>query len=145
MGNAVKDETRTGPSNQHMARLSRGRVTDPTDQGPDHSSKKLKFNFEYNNLTDLMFVDLAPVEAGARVEVYEIGDNVGFPGQIQVRVNVEREIVYGLTIQNFTGFKRKLLWRYRMWSIQSALQFLVSILLAGLNLDRSSHRRSLPC
>lgn len=67
----------------------------------------------------------------------DIGGSVlGFPGQIQARINREKEIFYGLTIQNFTGLKRKLQWRYHMLSIQSALRLLVLTLLAGLRIEQ---------
>ncbi len=88
-----------------------------------------------------MFVDLWPLEEGSHVEVLDIGDNLGFPGQIQVRVDLRRQIFYGLTIQNYTGFKKKLLWRYRMWSMKSALRLLVYTLIAGLGIDnRKNHQ-----
>lgn len=101
--------------------------------GKGHLQEDL--NLEYNDLTDVMFVDLMPIQEGSRVVVIDIGDRMGFPGQVQVRVDIEREIFYGLTIQNYSGFKRSLKWRYRMWSIQSALMFFISILRAGLNIE----------
>ncbi len=87
-----------------------------------------------------MFVDLLPLEEGSHVEVMDIGDNLGFPGQIHVRVDLERQIFYGLTIQNYSGFKKKLLWRYRMWSMKSAIQLLIYTLIAGLGIDSRNNR-----
>jgi len=95
----------------------------------------IKITLNYNRLTDVMFVDLLPLEEGSRVDVLDIGDEIGFPGQVQVRVDRKRQIFYGLTIQNYTGFRRKILWQYRMWSIQCAIKLLVSTLLAGLDID----------
>lgn len=96
-------------------------------------------------LTDVMFADLRPMEEGSHVTVIDIGAELGFSGQLQVRVDLEKQIFYGLTIQNFSGFKRKLQWRYRMLSIQAALRFLIDTLIAGLRLEQSSHHPALPC
>lgn len=142
MGCAVKNQSVSRARNQHMVQLSSGAVGEGAGKGKSHFKEEL--NLEYNNLTDVMFVDLMPMQEGSHVVVIDIGDRVGFPGQVQVRVDIEREIFYGLTIQNYSGFKRSLKWRYRMWSIQSALQFLISILRAGLNIDRQSHNHALP-
>jgi hypothetical protein len=90
-----------------------------------------------------MFVDLVPMQEGSLVTVIDIGEKMGFPGQVQVRVDLDREVFYGLTIQNYSGFKRSLLWHYRMWSIRSALKFLISTLIAGLNIDRHSQHHML--
>ena len=88
-----------------------------------------------------MFVDLLPLEEGSNVTVIDIGEEIGFPGQIQVRVDNERQIFYGLTIQNYSGFRRKILWQYRMWSMQRAITLLVYTLIAGLGIDRRSTPR----
>jgi len=98
-----------------------------------------EMTFEHNALTDVMFVDLCCIQEGDKVEVIDVGTPLGFPGQIQVRVNREKEVIYGLTIQNYSGLRRRLLWRYRMWSIQSAIRFMVVTLLVGLGIDQNSH------
>jgi hypothetical protein len=126
------------PGNQHVVLDSEGPVTRRTGKGPSGMAQEMIF--EHNSLTDVMFVDLCPIERGENVEVLDVGKPLGFPGQIQVRVNREREIVYGLTIQNYSGLRRKLLWRYRMWSMQSAIRFLVVTLLIGLGIDQDCHR-----
>ena len=87
---------------------------------------------EYDRPTDVMHVDICFPSSAARVDVIDVGDCVGFPGQIVARVDLERKIMYGITIQNFSGFRRKLFWRYRMASIQRALQFMLNVLLAAL-------------
>jgi hypothetical protein len=97
-----------------------------------------KMTFEHNALTDVMFVDLCCVQIGDHVEVLDVGSPLGFPGQIQVRINREKEVIFGLTIQNYSGLKRKLLWRYRMWSIQSAIRFMVVTLIVGLGIDQNN-------
>jgi hypothetical protein len=97
--------------------------------------EEVSVRMEYNPYTDVMFVDVCPVPEGSTVEVYDVGDALGFPGQVQIRVDSKREVLYGMTIQNYVGFKRRLMWRYRMWSIQRALELLVATLRAGLGVD----------
>ena len=140
MGREIEDGTAiTSAPDQHMVQLSGESAAKGTGQGEN------TFQLEYNELTDVMFVDLAPLCEDSRVCVIDVGDQVGFPGQIQVRVDLEKQTLHGLTIQNYSGFKRKLMWRYRMWSIQAALRFLVSILIAGLNIDQRSHHPAIGC
>jgi hypothetical protein len=98
----------------------------------------MKLQFDHNAITDIMFLDVCPVAEGDQVAVVDVGVQLGFPGQIQARVNLDKGVFYGLTIQNFSGFKRTLQWRYRMFSIQRALRFLVLTLLAGLRIDQNA-------
>lgn len=130
------DRSVEGSTHQHMVLDNPGPVTRRTSKGPEGMAQEM--TFEHNALTDVMFVDLCPVQMGDQVEVFDVGGPLGFPGQIQFRVNREKEVVYGLTIQNYSGLRRKLLWRYRMWSIQRAMRFLVITLLAGLQIDQHS-------
>jgi hypothetical protein len=128
---------------------TRQRVAARTSERTDHlatscKDSQMRFTLEHNPFTDVMFVDLLPLEAGSKVEVIELGSVLGFPGQIQARVDREKEIFYGMTIQNYSGFRRTLLWRYRMWSVQRAIQLLVTTIIAGLCIDRSRHAM-LPC
>lgn len=85
--------------------------------------------------TDVMFVDLCAASPTDRIDVVDVGDQVGFPGQIQVRVNLEKQILYGITIQKFSSFKRSLFWKYRMASVRHALLLLVISIRAGLRLE----------
>jgi len=99
---------------------------------------------EYDRLTNVMHVDLCfPPEDAARVDVIDVGEQLGFPGQIVARVDMERKIIYGLTIQNFSGFKWRFFWRYRMASVQRALQFMLKVLRAGLWIDRNNRPAAL--
>jgi hypothetical protein len=99
---------------------------------------------EYDRLTDVMHVDLCfPPTDAERVDVIDVGEQLGFPGQIVARVDMERRIIYGLTIQNFSGFKWRFFWRYRMASIQRALQFMLKVLRAGLWIDRNNRPAAL--
>lgn len=131
------DRSVESSTHQHMVLDNPGPVTRRTSKGPEGMAQEM--TFEHNALTDVMFVDLCSVQPGDRVEVLDVGGPLGFPGQIQFRVNREKEVIYGLTIQNYSGLRRKLWWQYRMWSIQSAMRFLVITLLAGLRIDQSSH------
>ncbi len=97
---------------------------------------EMKFTLEHNPFTDVLFVDLWPLEPGSTVEVIELGQVLGFPGQIQARVDREKQIFYGMTIQNYAGFRRTLMWRYRMWSVRRAIQLLVTTIVAGLCIDQ---------
>jgi hypothetical protein len=99
---------------------------------------------EYDRVTDVMHVDAFFPPEGTRVDVLDVGHCLGFPGQIVARVSLEERVVYGVTIQNFTSFKRKLFWMYRMASIQRALQFMLNVLCAALWIDHDNHPAHLP-
>jgi hypothetical protein len=103
-----------GHSSPLVVLTSAGPIVRRTWKGPSNLSKSMTITFEHNSVTDIMFVDLCPVENGDNVEVIDVGKDLDFPGQIQARVNREKEIFYGITIQNFSGLKRALQWRYRM-------------------------------
>jgi hypothetical protein len=96
---------------------------------------KMRMNFEPHG--DIMFVDLCDAAPGDYVEVIDVGDQIGFPGQVQVRVNREKGILYGMTIQNFSAFKRRLFWKYKMASVHHALLFLLISLRAGLRMEHT--------
>jgi len=146
-GNQVEmvrnDET---ACDKHVVLTSTGPIVRRTWKGPSNLSKSMTITFEHNSVTDIMFVDLCPVANGDNVEIIDVGKDLDFPGQIQARINREKEIFYGVTIQNFSGLKRALQWRYRMLSVQSALRFLVLTLLAGLRIDQDQdHHRTALC
>lgn len=144
MGDEVQDEARTRASDQYMVQLpGESTGTRISQRTGDSEENSVRLNFKYNDLTDVMFVDLLPLEDNSRVVVIDIGDQLGFGGQLQVRVDLQNQIFYGLTIQNYSGFRRKLLWKYGMWSIQNALRLLVITLMAGLSLDRHSNHSAL--
>ena len=144
MGREIEDRApQKSADNQHMVQLSGGFPTAANDKGKNNFQETMNINLQYNELTDVMFVDILPIADDSHVDVIDIGEKMGFSGQIQIRVDMDKQIFYGLTIQNYSGFKRKLMWRYRMWSIQSALRFLITILLAGLNVERNGQRHVL--
>lgn len=97
--------------------------------------EKVTIHLEHNPQTDVMFVDLCVAEEGAVVCVVDVGEMIGFPGQVQARMDQRRQKLYGITIQNYSGFKRKLWWNYHIWSAARFLQLLVTSLRAGLRID----------
>jgi hypothetical protein len=105
--------------------------------------ENLEMTMDYDRSTDVMFLDLRNAPADAQIDVLDVGESIGFPGQVQVRVDSERGIVYGITIQRFSAFKRKIMWQYRMASIQRALQLLVNTLLAGVCINHNSRQAHL--
>jgi hypothetical protein len=122
---------------------TRRRSQSRIEQGALVMAKEMNFNLDHNPITDVMFVDLLPLEAGSRVEIIDIGESLGFPGQMQLRVDPERQLLYGITIQNYSGFRRKLLWQYRMWSFRRAIQLLVYTLIAGLGIEQNYRHHQL--
>jgi hypothetical protein len=98
--------------------------------------ENVKITMDYDRNTDVMFLDLCGEPPHARIEVFDIGDHVGFPGQVLARVDAENGMVYGITIQRYSAFKHKLMWGYRMASIRRALQLFVNTLVAGACMTR---------
>jgi hypothetical protein len=102
--------------------------------------QKMRTHFEPHG--DVLFVDLCDALPTDRIDVVDVGDQAGFPGLIQVRVNREKQILYGVTIQNYSAFKRKLLWTYRMASVHHAIVLLIMGLMAGFRADHHSAARA---
>jgi hypothetical protein len=100
-------------------------------------------HFDHNPLTDVMFVDLVPIQKNSYIETMDIGKMLGFPSQVLVRVDPRVRVLHGITIQNYSGFRRKLLWKYRMWSFQRAIELMISTLIAGLRLEQNYHNHQL--
>ncbi|HET9743227.1 MAG TPA: hypothetical protein VFQ00_10790 [Terriglobales bacterium] len=93
---------------------------------------------EHDRHTDMAFVILCEPEPGATIDTIPIGEFVGFPGLITARVSYDRETLYGLNIENFTLFKRKLFWQHHMFSLQKAIQLIVCAVKAGITIE---HKR----
>jgi hypothetical protein len=91
--------------------------------------------FNYNPVTNVMFVDLCPLQPNSQVEVIDVGNLLDFPGQIQARIDRANKIFYGLTIQNYSGFRRKVIWRFHIWSVNRALDRLVLRMQVYLGLE----------
>ena len=132
---------------QHVVLNSTRPIAEGTGQRAPSLAKadeEMNVQMEYNSHTDVMFVDLCPVDEGDRVETFDVGDMLQFPGQIQVRINRQKRMIYGMTIQNYSGFRRKLVWRYHTLSARRALWLIVTTLVAGLMID-SGRRPALTC
>jgi hypothetical protein len=91
--------------------------------------------FEHIKSSDVLFVDVEQPPAGVRITTVDVGEMLGFPGQILARIDYEHEIFYGLTIQNATNFKRKLLWQYKMANAKRAIALLIPAIRAGLRIE----------
>jgi hypothetical protein len=99
---------------------------------------------EYERETDVMYGDLGPPSGDALIDVFEVGDQIGFPGQVSVRVDRNNQKLLGITIERYSSFKRKLLWKYRMVSVTSALNLLVSSLRVALTIGGNERGLVLP-
>lgn len=106
-----------------------------SSQGPGVMALEQKMRMHFEPHGNVMFVDICDASPNDRIDVIDVGEETGFPGLIQVRANRQKQILYGVTIQNYSSFKRKLLWNYRMASVHHALVLLLMGLLAGFRLD----------
>jgi hypothetical protein len=95
--------------------------------------------FEHNRDTDVMWVDVADPCPGANIQMIDVGEIIGFEGQVLARVDVANQELLGIQIQNYSGFKRKIVWQYRMASVDRALRLLLATLRAGLCMDHQFH------
>jgi hypothetical protein len=84
-----------------------------------------KIRLTHRRNTDVAHLDFCEALESETVEVADFGDQIGFPGQVLVRFNPATGQVYGLTIQGYTSFKRKLMWKHRTLRFQAALEALV--------------------
>ncbi len=105
--------------------------------------EKCEVSFEHIKSTDVIFVDIVTPKEGARISTVDVGEMLGFPGQVLARMDSENEILYGLTIQNATAFKRRLLWKYRMANAKRALALMVASIKAGLRIEERRHAHAL--
>lgn len=129
--------TMAAESDRIVLRNQRGSGAGTNPQGTCAVAKEV--TLDHDKLTDVMHVDVClPPEGTARVDVVDVGEQLGFPGQIVARVDLDRRIIYGLTIQNFSRFRRSFLWKYRMASIQRALQLMLNVLRTGLWIDHNN-------
>jgi len=100
---------------------------------------------EHDRLTDVMYVDMFdPSLITNRVEVIDVGCQVGFPGQVLARIDRDNGVLLGVTILDFSAFKRRMHWTYRMASIQRALLLFLNMLSTGFLLERRTRQMNLP-
>jgi hypothetical protein len=96
-------------------------------------AKVTQFRQCHERHTDVMHIDLLDAPPDARVDVVEVGADIGFPGQLLVRVDRDSRTMLGITILQFSSFQRRLRWTYRIASVQKALLLLVNLLRAGMH------------
>ncbi len=95
---------------------------------------------EHEPATDVMHFDLCDAVEGSIIDVIDVGEEIGFPkGQVLVRMERESERFLGLTIQGFSSFRKRLVWKYRMLSVERAIHLLIHSLRAGMQKGSWSH------
>lgn len=94
---------------------------------------------EYERHTDVMHVDISEPRAGSVIDALEVGDQLGFPGQIVLRVERDTQTPVGISICRFRSFKRKLLWNYRIASFDKAIRLFVDFLRTGRYAGKLAH------
>jgi hypothetical protein len=94
------------------------------------------FELDHELETDVLYVNVHRASPRATIDVIDIGEQIGFPGLVVARVDRDRDILYGLTIQDYAAFKKKLLRKYNTNSTRRALQLLLDPLVAGFNLEQ---------
>lgn len=99
----------------------------------------MELQFTYERHSDLLHVDASVPPAGAHIDVVEVGEETGFPGQVYIRVDGETGEVYGMTVHNYTGMRRALLFERHMLRARKFLEVLFSGIRAGFVHDRRSH------
>ena len=87
--------------------------------------------------TDVLWVDFAPTPENAEVEVIDVGEDLGFHGQILARVDCKERVLLGLIIQNSSDFMKRLTHEYRMKSSDRGVSLLAATLRVGFQLQRA--------
>ena len=60
---------------------------------------------KFNDECDVCRMSVFRKEEGACIDVVEVGEELGFPGMVQARVDLRQQVVYGLTIAEFQASK----------------------------------------
>jgi hypothetical protein len=98
-------------------------------------TKQPEIRLEHQKPTDVMFVDFRELRPDSDVIVCQVGDQVGFPGQVLARRDRNTGEVYGLTIENFSGFRRTVLFRDHMASARAAAELMARSFIAACSMD----------
>jgi ribosome-associated translation inhibitor RaiA len=96
------------------------------------------FKANYEKYADVMFVDFTETPKHADVDTFELGEQVGFPGQIVVRFNAESGDVYGVIIERYSAVEKKLKREAAKRNAKQALKQLVELILEALEIIRPS-------
>jgi len=103
-------------------------------------TNEMTVSLQYEDHTDVMYADLCSPAEDADIVVIDIGSSFGFPmGQILARFDKRNRVLTGFTIQEFGSFKRRILRKYRMTSVNKAIQFLADGVRTGLQTASPSH------
>jgi hypothetical protein len=87
----------------------------------------------YEKYSDVMYLEMATTPDDAAIETVEVGESVGFPGQIVVRVDSRSGVLYGVTIERFSAVKRQLVRDERKKNIQAAIRELIERIIEVLH------------
>lgn len=98
--------------------------------------QNVTFQVIHEKHTDVAHVDLASPIPGSVVDAVDVGDDLGFPGQIVARLDRNHNVLLGVSIQNFSSFKKELRLEYGISSPQRALRLLINSLRAGMHATR---------
>jgi hypothetical protein len=94
----------------------------------------------YEKYSDVMFVELAETPRGVGIDTVEVGESVGFPGQIVARFNAETGEVYGFVIERYSCVEKKLKREQAIRSARLALENLLQRIVEALkNCNPSMH------
>jgi hypothetical protein len=107
----------------------------PDSKGQADMAEALTLEHERN--TDVMFADVRQPLPNVRIDVMDIGEIIGFPGQVHVRVQRagDETVLLGLIIQNYSAFKKRVARRYRIISVRHAILLLVEALAAAFRIE----------
>ncbi|MGC8548350.1 MAG: hypothetical protein ACP5M4_01510 [Acidobacteriaceae bacterium] len=86
-------------------------------------------------------VDIAKPLENAEVEVREMGDLVGFPGQVLVRFDAQTGELYGMTFQRWSSMRRTLMWRHRTFVARKVRDELVAKIVDFFSENNHHHRQ----
>ncbi len=96
--------------------------------------------FEHEAHTDVMYADVSFPSKDADIEVVDIGGPIGFPeGHVLARIDRTSTVLLGLTIHEYSSFKRRLMRKFGIWSVKMGIQLLVDAVGAGLQTGNRAH------
>lgn len=101
---------------------------------------KTQMNFTYRRNTDVAHIDVVEPLEHADIEVKEIGEQFGFPGQVLVRFDAQTGQLYGMTFQRWSKIRRTLMWRHRTFMVRKAVNELVNRIIEFCGNDKRHHR-----
>lgn len=104
----------------------------------------MTFKLDYDKATNVMFVDVCEAPEGARINVVDVANAIGFKSRVVARLDIENQIVFGLIIEDFPAFKRELMVKYHTARVQAIIEMIVRSLKTGIGLGSPRHEL-IPC